>query len=89
MPETGNAHADKARVLSVLNKPGMRTLLLNMQKRGPCINSFSLNDNMPVAELRARLEELRSVGLVQGEIHGAPCFCVNEKTMALVSALPS
>ncbi len=85
IPETGNASADKARVLTVLNKPGMRTLIQKMQELGPCINSFRLTENMPIAELRARLEDLRSVGLVQGEIRGAPCFCVNEKTMALVA----
>ena len=85
MPDTGNASADTARVLAVLNKTGMRSLLLKMQELGPCISSFSLIENVPVAELRARLEDLRSVGLVQGETQGLPCFCVNQKTLALVT----
>lgn len=87
MPDTGNSQADKAQVLSVLEKPGMRALLTKMLELGPCISSFDLEKSVPAAELQARLADLRAVGLVQGEIRGAPCFCVNQKTLAQFAEL--
>lgn len=87
MPDTGSSQADKAKVLLVLEKPGMRALLSKMLELGPCINSFDLEQNVPVEKLQTRLSDLRAVGLVQGEIVGAPCFCVNQKTLARIQEL--
>ncbi len=81
MPDSGNATVDKALVKSVLDRPGMRSLLFNMLELGPCISSFNLENEMPKAELMTRLSELKAVGLVQGVTEGSPCYCVNQKTL--------
>ncbi len=87
MPDSGHKKADRAKVLSVFEKPGMLNILTTMLERGPCINSYDLVKQLPAAELRTFLSELRSVGLVQGEIGNAPCFCVNQKTLAEIGEL--
>lgn len=70
MPDSGDAALNKHLILSVLNEPGMRSLLAKMLKLGPCISSFNLENEMSKAELIARLSELRAVGLVQGVTQG-------------------
>jgi hypothetical protein len=87
MPDSGHKQADRAKVLSVLDKPGMRNIVTTMLERGPCINSYDLVKQVPPEELGALLSDLRSVGLVQGEIGKVPCFCVNQKTLADIGEL--
>jgi hypothetical protein len=89
MPNSGDDALNKRLVLSVLDRPGMRSLLSKMLEIGPCISSFNLENEMPKAELIARLSELRAVGLVQGVTQGSPCFCVNQKTLSFCSEISS
>jgi hypothetical protein len=87
MSDSGDRHADIARVLEVLKDTVKVDLLRKIRNAGPCVNRLDLFQSLDTGTYLDHLRALRAVGLVQGVIEGpSPCYCLNKVTIERVRA---
>lgn len=78
-----------ARFAKALGHP-VRVYIMNLLSEQSCCYSGDLSDELPIAKstLSQHLKELKSAGLIQGEIEAPKIkYCVNQKNWELAKQL--
>ncbi len=78
-----------ARFAKALGHP-VRVYIMELLSKQSCCYSGDLSDNLPIAKstLSQHLKELKSAGLIQGEIEAPKIkYCINRENWALAQKL--
>ena len=78
-----------ARIAKALGHP-VRVYIMELLSKQSCCYSGDLSDDLPIAKstLSQHLKELKSAGLIQGEIESPKIkYCINRENWALAQKL--
>lgn len=87
IPDLSTDEARAAEVYRALGNPARLRIVRELARRNVCVTG-DLVDVLPLAQstISEHLKVLKAAGIVQGEVDGELCYCLNPEVMRWLAA---